>query len=136
MKRLTFVFVVLAVGALALTACTSLLYPPTPTPTTQALQALTTSTAPVVPSPSISPSPTPPSALVCTGYAEGALNVRRCPSTECQADFALVEGQRVVLTGRYAQSADGGRWVFIRAPVSGWVNRRYLCPSPTPTPTP
>ena len=66
-------------------------------------------------------------AVVCTGYPQGALNVRVCPGTECLAFIPLLEGQKVTLDGQTAQTEDGATWAHITHPVDGWVNARYLC---------
>jgi len=88
--------------------------------------------------PTLAPSPTPGAqqavshgekrqAVVCTGYAEGALNVRYCPGVGCWAFFPLYEGQVVALDGQEAYTEDGATWAHIIQPVDGWVNARYLC---------
>ena len=88
--------------------------------------------------PTLAPSPTPGvqqavdhgekrQAVVCTGYAEGALNVRACPGVGCWAFFPLYEGQAVTLNGQEAYTEDGATWTHIIQPVNGWVNAKYLC---------
>jgi len=66
-------------------------------------------------------------AMVCTGYATGALNVRACPGIQCWAFFTLAEGRSVTLDGQTSQAEDGATWAHITQPVDGWVNGKYLC---------
>jgi len=103
---------------------------PTATPTaTEAVAAAAAAEAAVTPAPF--PTPTVGSetrrAVVCTGYGEGALNVRMCPGTECWAFFVLAEGQAVILDGQTARAEDGATWAHLTHPVDGWVNARYVC---------
>ena len=102
---------------------------PTPTPTEGALRLTAT------------PSPTPRAvgtsvsvgsnkraeAVVCTGYATGALNVRACPGVQCWAFFVLAEGREVTVDGKTSRAEDGATWAHIVQPVDGWVNGKYLC---------
>ena len=65
-------------------------------------------------------------ARVCTGFPDGALNVRACPGTECWVTFVLTEGAEVTTGPRQAR-VDEATWVQIVHPRTGWVNQRYLC---------
>lgn len=113
----------------ALMACNLSQYAPQPLVTVTPTEAATSTPA---------ASPTPwaqrsishgeqKQAVVCTGYDEGALNVRVCPGIGCWAFVPLYEGQTVTLDGQTAQTEDGATWVHITQPVDGWVNARYLC---------
>ena len=70
---------------------------------------------------------TPRQAVVCTGWAQGALNVRACPGIQCWAFFVLAEGREVTVDGKTSRAEDGATWAHIVQPVDGWVNGKYLC---------
>ncbi|HID85697.1 MAG TPA: SH3 domain-containing protein [Anaerolineales bacterium] len=105
------------------------MWTPVTEPTPTASEATASAGAVVTPAPF--PTPTVGSetrqAVVCTGYGEGALNVRTCPGVGCWAFFPLYEGQVVTLDGQTAHTQDGATWVHLTQPVEGWVNARYLC---------
>ncbi len=120
--------------ALILTACNWALYAPQPIGVAEAPSPTAAAATPTV-----LPSPTPfegravaqgqnatRRAVVCTGWAQGALNVRACPGVQCWAFFVLAEGQSVAVNGT-SQSEDGATWAHVVQPVDGWVNGKYLC---------
>jgi hypothetical protein len=61
---------------------------------------------------------------VCTGVAEGKLNVRASASFKTAVLGVLDEGAVVELLDN-AQATSG--WLAIQSPLSGWVNARFLC---------
>lgn len=63
---------------------------------------------------------------VCTGLANGQLNVRQAAGTQAAIVGALPESATITLTGQEA-AITGEAWVEITIPLSGWVNARYLC---------
>ncbi len=115
------------------------IFTPTPTAAQAAKpQAAKVDVAPSIPTP-FSPVETPelagtpvrprgvrPRTRVCTGYENGALNVRACPGTECAVRFILAEGMEVVPTGERVRVGES-TWIRLAGPVQGWVNGRYLC---------
>ena len=101
---------------------------PTPTPTFAPRVQTGEPTATVSPTPghSTTPEGSLATARVCTGYADGLLNVRACPGTECAVRFILAESMGVVPAGERVR-VGGSIWVRLAGPVQGWVNGRYLC---------
>jgi len=101
-----------------------------PAGTTPTATATAAPTVLAAASPTPVPSPTPAERwVVCTGYADGTLNVRSCPGVQCWAHDALYEGQEVVPAGGTATppGAPDEFWWHIVQPVEGWVRAKFLC---------
>jgi|GEM_PF-2510124 len=83
--------------------------------------------------------PVAQSRTVCAG---GNLNVRSDASVKAAILGTLPDGESLLPVSTPGGSAlsmrvstDGGKWLEVRnatASLHGWVNSRYLCPTPTP----
>ncbi len=72
---------------------------------------------------------TPATGKVCTNVPQGRLHVRVAPGEGNVEVGYLTEGEAVtIITNVQPQTApDGGTWIKISAPLSGWVNQTYVC---------
>ncbi len=69
-----------------------------------------------------------PSGAVCTNVPEGRLHVRLAPGEDSAEAGYLTEGEVVTINITPPQTApDGGKWIELVSPLSGWVNANYIC---------
>jgi hypothetical protein len=61
---------------------------------------------------------------VCTGVADGKLNVRASANAQAPVLGVLAEGEAVELSLTTEPSAG---WLAIQTPFPGWVKARFLC---------
>ena len=95
--------------------------------------------ATAVASPSVSPAPsatyttimaTPVAMMVCTDIPNGRLHVRFAAGEGSEVRGYLAEGETVQLALEpNNQMIQAELWQRISAPITGWVNARYLCKS-------
>jgi len=95
------------------------------------------------PTPTVSPTseqtPTP-AALTRTVCAGGNLNLRSDANAKAAILGTLQDGESLEPVSTASSNAlslrattDGGKWLEVRVKsMRGWVNSRYLCPTPTP----
>ena len=69
------------------------------------------------------------SGTVCTDVPEGRLNVRTIAGDGNPEVGYLNEGQAVQInaSAKAQTVSDGGQWILLSKPVSGWVNETYIC---------
>ncbi len=91
---------------------------PTPIPTIQEISTLPPS--PVTVAKNLS-TPTP-GLYVCTGIADGHLNVRIRPGHEASVVGILSEAVSISPTGQRDDD-----WLEISNPLAGWVNANFIC---------
>lgn len=94
---------------------------PTPVPTIQEISTLPPS--PVTVAKNLS-TPTP-GLYVCTGIADGHLNVRIRPGHEASVVGTLPEAASISPIGQR-----NSNWLEINAPLAGWVNAKFVCEEP------
>jgi hypothetical protein len=72
---------------------------------------------------------TPVTGTVCTNVPGGRLHVRVAPGEGNAEVGHLTEGEPVTINASTkAQTAsDGGTWIELIGPLSGWVNQTYIC---------
>ena len=65
---------------------------------------------------------------VCTDVPDGRLHVRVAPGEGNAEVGYLNEGETITISTTPTQIApDGGKWLFLLSPLSGWVNSQYIC---------
>ena len=75
-----------------------------------------------------------PSGTVCRNVPEGRLHVRIAPGEGNAEAGHLTEGEVVTISTTPTQTTpDGGRWIELLSPLSGWVNANYICTLRTPS---
>lgn len=99
-----------------------LLYPTSPTP-----NVTTTVTSTVAPEiyatgPKLSTATPEPKWQVCTGIPNGHLHVREQPGHQTPILGVLPESTNITPTGQR-----DGDWLEISAPLTGWVNSKFIC---------
>ena len=68
------------------------------------------------------------SRTVCTDVPDGRLHVRVAPGEGNAEVGYLNEGETITISTTPMQMApDGGKWLSLFSPLSGWVNSQYIC---------
>jgi hypothetical protein len=71
---------------------------------------------------------TPVAMKVCTNIPDGRLHVRFAAGDGSEVRGYLMEGE-TVLPASDTETVQGEAWQQVTAPITGWVNARYLCPA-------